>query len=240
MVNKTENEDKFRVYNKSSEDMKEVEPESADLVITDPPFNVGTCFGSKVDNDPHEKYINMMRNITSEIGRVLSPKGLALMLVPAMVKKGLTTYAYPKIYSSICNDNGLKLLDSFSYLVTEDDFDCVPMKEILKSDLSRKCHSEEIVGLVFSKGKQKINTFPQKRFYRYVPREGHPCPYPPELMKDLLDTFFRSGDAVIDPFMGTGSLGVEVLRRQGSFIGYELDRNFYLKAKRKCNGALKR
>jgi site-specific DNA-methyltransferase (adenine-specific) len=226
----------FGIYNKSSKRMSEIANASIDLVVTDPPFNIGCHFGDAIDDASHDSYLGKIQGVTFEIARVLSPNGIAIFLVPSAVRRDSETYKYPEIYSKLCGNAGLRFIDTFSYIINEDDYDCVPEKEI-KSDISdRKCHSEEIQGLVFGKVRQEVKTFPKDKLYRYVPGEGHPCPYPKELVGDILDTFYHPGSKVLDPFMGTGSLGVEVLRRNGQFVGYEIIKNFYKRAHEKLGG----
>ena len=217
---------KYKIFNHSSEKMPELDDDSIDLAITDPPFNVGSTFGEKVDNEPHETYIQMIRNIISQTSRVLKPSGLALMLVPKKVQKDGETYEYPEIYSTLCKESGLILLNSFQYNIKEKDY--TPSADNWDEiDPTKKHHSQEIVGLVFSKTKQKIKIFSPKTLYQYEERDGHPCPFPPRLVEDILNTYFNPNDTVLDSFMGTASLGVEVLRRGGTFFGYEIDKGFY-------------
>jgi modification methylase len=238
MVNrmKDTNKDRFEVYNKSSEKMEEVANASIDLVVTDPPFNIGCHFGEMVDDSSHQEYIGKIQRVTSELARVLSPKGLALFLVPTAIRRERQLYEYPKIYSDLCSAEDLRHIGNISYKVTEEDYDCVPEVEIRKNPLKGKSHSDAIVGLIFGKSKTKTKFFQKGKLYKYTPRDGHPCPYPQELVEDLMNTFYNTGDRVLDPFMGTGSLGVEVLKRSGKFVGYELNRDFYETAKRELKG----
>lgn len=248
----------LKLFNSSSESMKEIMSKSIDLVITDPPFNIGCFFGREVDDSFHEDYLTKIGRVVSEIGRVLDEKGTAVFLVPAVVKRGSQLYEYPNIYSGLCKEvgltpiefcveGGLSEIGPFQYKVTEENYDCAPERELRESHLDRNAHSEEIHGLVFAKGRQLRQAFPKDKIYKYVPAEGHPCPYPPELVDNLLDTFFEPYDifsanplVVLDPFMGTGRLGREVLRRGGKFVGYEVEKGIYETAREKLIRAEKK
>jgi modification methylase len=236
MVNTQKNN--FRIYNKSSEKMQEVTDASIDLVVADPPWNVGLEYSTKVDNAPHSEYSQMMGNVISEIARVLKPEGIALMILPKIVRKGNQIYNYPEVFLDLFHRAGVSNNYNFDFSVHEDDFTCLPAKEIAQNGVD--CHSEEICGLVFTKNKQERRTFPTLRHYEYASREGHPCPYPSELVKDILDTFYTEGNKVLDPFMGTGSLGDEVLKRKGQFLGYELESSYYQTARKKLEEKCKK
>jgi DNA modification methylase len=236
MTNKIERTTKgFEIYNKSSERMNEVVGTSIDLLIADPPWNVGLQYGEKTDNAPHKDYIQMMRNVVSEIEKVLKTKGKALLILPSVARKKNAIYNYPQIFTNLFQEFGFLNTYQFNFSVQEEDFTCIPAKDIVGN--GENCHSEEIQGIIFSKIAQEIKRFPKDKIYKYASQENHPCPYPFELVKDMLDTFYKPGDKVLDPFMGTGGLGKEVLRRNGQFIGYEINKNFYETALKKLKGA---
>jgi DNA modification methylase len=67
---------------------------------------------------------------------------------------------------------------------------------------------------------------------------GHPAPFPEELARDHIKSWSNVGDTVLDPFMGSGTTGKEVLKLNRRFIGIELDENYFSIAKRRidsCN-----
>jgi DNA modification methylase len=222
----------YKIFNRSSESMRELAVQSIDLAVTDPPFNIGLRFGNKTDDVSHREYVQIVGRVISEIARVLKPSGLSVLLLPEGIRKQGVTYNYPDIYSSLCTKAGLLKLYSFSYKVTEGDFSCVKLSELEKS-VAEGSHSQEMRGMVFGKHTQTLKLFPSGRSYKYVQREGHPCPYPSEMVKDVLDAYFNPGSVVLDPFMGTAGLGAEVIRRCGFFFGYELDTEYFQTAKKK-------
>lgn len=60
-----------------------------------------------------------------------------------------------------------------------------------------------------------------------VHKPVHPTEKPLDLLGYLVRTFSNPGDVVLDPTMGSGSTGVAALAEQRSFIGIELDPDFY-------------
>lgn len=74
--------------------------------------------------------------------------------------------------------------------------------------------------LFFEKGKRKLNhlgisdILPAKRI-----RKGYPTEKPVELMETLINQSSEPGEMVVDPFMGSGSVGVASLKLGRDFSG---------------------
>jgi DNA modification methylase len=61
----------------------------------------------------------------------------------------------------------------------------------------------------------------------------HPAPYPLELAERLIRMFSFVGDAVLDPFMGTGTTNLACARWGRNSIGIELDTDYFDLARRR-------
>lgn len=55
--------------------MKEMKPESVDIIICDPPYNIGKDFGNNSDKQEMEKYLVWCDEWIKECIRILKPKG---------------------------------------------------------------------------------------------------------------------------------------------------------------------
>ncbi len=55
----------------------------------------------------------------------------------------------------------------------------------------------------------------------------HPTKKPIKLMKELVTLFSRSGETILDPFMGSGSTGVACIQLGRKFIGIEKDPHYF-------------
>lgn len=59
----------------------------------------------------------------------------------------------------------------------------------------------------------------------------HPCPRHLAHVEWLVEKFTNPGEAILDPFMGSGTCGVAALRRARLFVGIEIDANYFNAAK---------
>jgi site-specific DNA-methyltransferase (adenine-specific) len=58
-------------------------------------------------------------------------------------------------------------------------------------------------------------------------RTGHPCEKPETLMSHIVTISSREGQAVLDPFMGSGTTGVACMNLDRKFIGIEIDKKYF-------------
>lgn len=77
--------------------------------------------------------------------------------------------------------------------------------------------------------KYKSNILKYKKDY-----DGHhPTQKPVLLLEDLIKTFSNEGDLIVDLTMGSGSCGVASVNTNRSFIGIEMDSNYFEIAKKR-------
>jgi len=56
---------------------------------------------------------------------------------------------------------------------------------------------------------------------------GHPTQKPVSLLKYLIQTYTHKGDIILDNTMGSGSTGVACIQTGRSFIGIEIDEDYF-------------
>ncbi|MFA5986566.1 MAG: site-specific DNA-methyltransferase [Parcubacteria group bacterium] len=224
--------DGWIVYNKSSENMSEVKSRSVDLIVVSPPYNIGTVYGDNMDRMSIEKYYEMMKSIMAECERVLQPEGRLLMDPADSVlmngEKGMVYVQLAGMFQKMALDAGLFLHERhINFLHTESGVELPEDDRWLKmymTDVS--AHSNCHQWLVFSK-KERPFIGGEIFYLNFKETLAHPCPFPDTVCEKFLDMYFRPGNTVLEPFMGTAKLGCHVLRRGGRYIGYEIDKRIY-------------
>lgn len=66
-------------------------------------------------------------------------------------------------------------------------------------------------------------------------KHAHPAMFPEALARDHILSWSSEGDTVFDPFMGSGTTGVAAKKLNRSFIGIELDAEYFDIAKGRIN-----
>ena len=57
--------------------------------------------------------------------------------------------------------------------------------------------------------------------------KGHTAPFPAEIPERIIRLYSWEGDTILDPFMGSGTTGVAAKNLNRSFIGIELDPDYF-------------
>jgi site-specific DNA-methyltransferase (adenine-specific) len=91
-------------------------------------------------------------------------------------------------------------------------------------------------------GKKIIRKFGRRHniFYYNNPgdrRRKHPAVFPEQLASDHITSWSNGGDIVLDPFMGSGTTGVACVNLSRSFIGIELDDEYFGIAEQRISDA---
>ena len=79
-------------------------------------------------------------------------------------------------------------------------------------------------------GRMVFNWFQWERDGKEIPKI-HPAQKPVKLLKKLIETFTDPGDVVIDPCFGSGSTARAALELGRNFYGFEINKEFYRRAK---------
>ena len=77
----------------------------------------------------------------------------------------------------------------------------------------------------------------------YVLKDGrkihHTAVFPMELAKRVIETWSNEGDVVLDPFMGSGTSGIAAVELGRSFIGCELNEDYFTMASERIEEKMK-
>ncbi|HEU0080881.1 MAG TPA: DNA methyltransferase [Candidatus Paceibacterota bacterium] len=236
---------KFKIYNQSSEDMSKVSDNSVDIVIFAPPYNINTPYDiQNPDSKPFDEFKNFLSAVIRESARVLKEGGIFLNESADTVWSGDRLIALSGLIQRLCLDNGLEIqARHINFLQSKDGVELTDRehawseKEYYSKESSHSnCHQ----WLIFRKGKCDFDFEAGRIYYLNYPsdEEGHPCPFSPQHVQTFLRmTEFKAGMTLLETFMGTSRMGEEVIRRGGSYIGYELAKKHYLYAEKRLNRA---
>lgn len=215
--------------------MTSIEENSVDLILTDPPYNLGNFmrdrdtnlkkmrdnfFGSAGWDDlSFEEWEESMDSFFEESVRVLKHGGsmivfMAIIKVESIVKiaerHGLyykTTGIWHKLNPMPRNMN-LHFVNS-----TETWIYFTYKKKTGTFNNDGKMIHDFIETAVASNGERKFGK--------------HPTQKPVELMEFFVNVLSNENDTILDPFMGSGSTGVAAIKNDRNFIGVELNEKYY-------------
>lgn len=223
------------IHNNSIEYLKEMKECSVDLIVTDPPYKTITGGNSDGANskrpqgmlDGNRKLFKHQKLKISdwigEIYRVLKEGSHCYIMTNSLNMEEMLTES---------RKAGFKL---HNILVWEKN-NCTPSQFYMKN-----CEYT----LFLRKGKAKwINDIGgSKTVHKYnniIGKKTHPCEKPVELMEFYIKNSSNEGDVVLDPFMGTGSVGVACLNTNRKFIGIELDDKYFDIAKERIENTYRK
>ena len=76
--------------------------------------------------------------------------------------------------------------------------------------------------------------------YEIAERGDHITPKHVDLVENIITHSSNEGDTILDPFMGSGTTGVACIHTDRTFIGIEIDQNYFAIAKKRIGEAQER
>lgn len=216
--------------------MQSISDESVDLVVTDPPYkitsrgNSGTMGGYWKTDIAKKGDIFKHNNISCkeylpELYRIMKDKSILYLMcnntnLQEMLNIG--TACGFKFVKSLIWEKGNKIcgryyMGCYEYIL-----------------LFRKGGDKPINNC----GTPDILKVPIKKLKSADGKNLHDTEKPVELMRILVENSSCEGDVVLDPFMGIGSTGLACVNTNRSFIGIELDENYFTIAKERIDKCL--
>lgn len=123
---------------------------------------------------------------------------------------------------------------------------CKHAGEIIISSTTRGlANSDELrpfkgIGKPYKDTKTRGNIWIYKVGYRHTSNDQdafkHPAIFPEKLAEDHILSWSNENDVVLDPFMGSGTVGKMALQHNRRFIGIELDPTYFDLAERRIYG----
>lgn len=223
-----------------------IAPESVDLVVTSPPYNVDIHYGMHQDNMEYQAYLDFNHAWLKRAYEWLKPDGRLCLNVPLDKNKGgqhsvgadMTVLAKQVGFhyhaTIIWNEGNISRRTAWGswrsasapYVIAPVELIIVLYKHFWRkrrrghSDITREEFLEWTSGIWSFSGESKR-------------RVGHPAPFPVELPRRCIKLFSFVGDVVLDPFVGSGSTLIAAALCNRKALGIEIDPHY-------CDLAMKR
>ena len=207
--------------------LKDVDDNSIDLVVTDPPYEVitggrnggvkGKPSGILTENKQLMKSIPKADLWLSECFRVMKDGTHIYIMTNTL---NLTNYL------NIINSVGFKLHN----LLVWNKNNTTPNRWYMKN-----CEYVIFARKGFAKSINNPSSQTVHNFNNIIGNKQHPTEKPVDLMKLYVENSSQVGDMVLDPFMGSGSTGVACKELGRNFIGVELDKQYFDIAESRIN-----
>lgn len=217
------------------EKMKEINSETVDLILTDPPYNLGlfmkgrdTNLGALRENHfaasswdllEQNEWEKNMQGFFDEASRVVKKGGAAIVFVSlikveTIIKLAQNSGFYYKTTGIWHKTNPMPRNMNLHFInSTEAWIYFTYGAKTGKFNNNGKVIHDYFESSVISAGEKKLGK--------------HPTQKPLALMQHFIKILSNKGDMILDPFMGSGSTGVAAMDLDRKFIGIELEEKYY-------------
>jgi DNA modification methylase len=216
----------------SNERIKKIPDHSIDLILTDPPYNLGRYSTGNIKMSWRKDFNNDVAawdtvvfnpaDWLEEFVRILKPTGNIF---------AFTSYNLLGQWHQ-CFD---PVFDTFQFITWHK---TNPPPKLRRAGFLNSC---ELIVCMWNKG-HTWNFTRQKDMHNFiespicmgrerVKKPVHPTQKPVKVLNHLIKLATKPGDLILDPFMGVGSTGVAALQLGRRFIGIEIDPQYFDAAK---------
>ena len=184
------------------------------LMVTDPPYNISYGYKQYEDSLSVEKYLDLLRNIR--------PPCVVIHYPEFFLEYGLELWGKPsEVVSWVYNSNTAKQ----SRLIVW--YGCKP--DFRKIGQPYKNPKDKRIAIRIAQGKtaRAYDWWEINQVKNVSKKHGHPCSIPEELTRRIIISTATSGQTIIDPFAGVGTI-LKVAKDMGHPIfGTEIDQNYF-------------
>ena len=222
---------------------------SVHLIITSPPYNLGKGYSGSDDLLPYGEYLDWLGSVWSSCARVLVRGGRLCINIGENKRRDITYPAF-SVFIRQCIDLGLLYRGTIIWNKHSAARHCAWGSWNSCSDPHIVPRHEYII--IFSKGSFRLEgdkvdcdlSSDGVEFMRCTrsvwdmgtaskKRVNHPAPFPLELPRRLIKFYSYCGNVILDPFGGSGTVGLAALELGRHFILIDSSADY-------CNLALER
>lgn len=254
MAEKCYEDPQVTIYHGDARDMREVGDQTVQLIVTSPPYNVGTDYDVHDDRLSWEEWEDLCRAVLAEAARVLRPGGVLAWNVPFTVRRGKhpDMWIEPLAFRAmkIILDVGLLYRDTLVWVKGQREGEAIAVTTACGSDNNPFLRPVAEAVLLFSKdqyymqgltGRWGNNPLDLCKNAWYVPSVGyrgpgrhHPAPFPLKLAMGLVELWSQPDTLVLDPFMGSGTTLLVAKKLGRRAVGYEISEAYCKLARGRC------
>jgi site-specific DNA-methyltransferase (adenine-specific) len=239
-----------QIFCKSSEHMEELPDNSIHLMITSPPYNASKDYD---DNLSLAEYLRLLKQVWTETYRVLVPGGRACINIANLGRK-----PYIPLHTYIIEDMqeiGFLMRGEIIWNKASSASPSTAWGSWLSAanPVLRDVHEYILVFCKdsFSRNREeRENTIQKEEFLEWTKsvwtfpavsakKIGHPAPFPEELPHRLIQLYSFKGDAVLDPFAGSGTTCLSALKSERCYVGYDISEEYIRLANRRMESVRK-
>lgn len=224
--------------------LRKLKDKSIDLVVTDPPYKVNATGGGGSINKVKKLNVSLKELNEAKIDKGYDIREVGLELVRVM--KNINIYIW-------CNK--LQIPEYFNFYVNElgckFDILCWHKTNALPS-YKNKYLSDTEYCLYFRKGgycdpaqTEREERYENAKTFYLAPLNQrdkltykHPTIKPLDFTKKIIKNSSKEGEVVLDIFMGSGTTGVACKQLNRSFIGVELNKEYFEIARARIEGRI--
>jgi len=219
------------------EEMKNISDGKVDIVFTSPPYNmnlrirngkycsrqivkeISTKYENFDDNLPMEDYLSFTRKVIDECLRI-SP--MVFYNVQFLTGNKVALFKiigeYAEVLKEVIIWDKVNGQPAIGELILNSQYEVILVFD-RNNAISRKFQNGNFNRGVLS------NCWKIKRGKKIV--KCHGAIFPVELAKKVISNFSKEGETILDPFMGTGTTGIECKSLNRNFIGIEIDPDYF-------------
>jgi DNA modification methylase len=219
------------------EKLKDIETQSIDLILTDPPYGTTKCKWDSII--PFEPMWNELKRIIKDNGCIAlfgsEPFSSALRM------SNIKNFKYDWIWKKT---NVMGFLNAKKRPLKEIEIISIFNSKIYKPQnlqknlkgKNRRGKNTDVLGKYEAINNSEFTNYP-KTIIKFKSERGlHPTQKPVALLEYLTKTYTNEKDTVLDFTMGSGSTGVAAKNLNREFIGIELDPSYFKIAEDRING----
>lgn len=224
----------YTVYNKSCQDMSDINSKTIDLIFTSPPYWDLKDYNNDWQiwyKQTYEAYLKDMKIVFNECARVVKDTGVFCININSRVVKWKYYPIHIDFYS-ILKDIWFNYYDNIIWHKAS----WIPSSAKKFSDRFEYIviASKNKINFIVDNSSEYLNPELQniksrhikKKAWSLLSKQPHPAYFPIQLAGKAIETFTREWDTILDPFLWIGSTLIASMNLKRSWIWFEINKEY--------------